>query len=703
MHLKEKSVSVKMGSTLHLKDISKAGVRWTTDSPNLITITGSSLTPAEVGSWVSGKEYKIQDLVKHDGILYECSKGGVSGEVMPDWNGSCAGANQQDGIDSIVGFRTVIPGYGQAVEVDGIVYRCLKDHRSSIKTKPGSSKESELYWKEVGNKHIWRDSWYSDRLYHESSCIEDGETVQWVRRFSTAVVYVYDKFDRHILSLHLTVVSWEVNSSCFFPVCSSSIYANITGIRRRLNSSFSKPIAGKIIQRAYGKISKLVLRENLQLLAIDNTGTESSFFATGRAKRYKNRLYQIQGSIMRRCKLMYRFGSAIQEFLATPFGYFVALAPGEGSDFRTIMMSHDLNEWKLVHRFHYPGNYVLYRGWDYCYDGKKGKGLLLINEKNNSFPAPPAIVSMGSFSVAANTAQRIVNPMREDDVRRGLLSKVYEFPTHSTRVSIRHDGSNLAFACKKSHRSSKNSEPLKGEIWEEYWEETMATGNEKSWEEGQVYLSTFDRKGIRHLHTIHKDPFSDLIIIGTGDLDDESFLFYSTDYLKENKETGLVDLNVIGSGSQKWRTVAVEFTPDYIYWAMDSQYDAQKIFRLRKAELLQQNNRPIDEDAVELVAAIPDKSFLASYCYRDGDSYRIIFSSGYEVSKYNADNRARVFCVQEFQDGSFEFAEIASFSAKANSFGKLYPIGADKKGSLYFNAVNLNTMPVSQILKVKVG
>lgn len=88
---------------------------------------------------------------------------------------------------------------------------------------------------------------------------------------------------------------------------------------------------------------------------------------------------------MRRCKLMYRFGSAIQEFLATPFGYFVALAPGEGSDFRTIMMSHDLNEWKLVHRFHYPGNYVLYRGWDYCYDGKKGKGLLLINEKNNSF------------------------------------------------------------------------------------------------------------------------------------------------------------------------------------------------------------------------------------------------------------------------------------------------------------------------------
>lgn len=240
MHLKEKSVSVKMGSTLHLKDISKAGVRWTTDSPNLITITGSSLTPAEVGSWVSGKEYKIQDLVKHDGILYECSKGGVSGEVMPDWNGSCAGANQQDGIDSIVGFRTVIPGYGQAVEVDGIVYRCLKDHRSSIKTKPGSSKESELYWKEVGNKHIWRDSWYSDRLYHESSCIEDGETVQWVRRFSTAVVYVYDKFDRHILSLHLTVVSWEVNSSCFFPVCSSSIYANITGIRRRLNSSFFK-------------------------------------------------------------------------------------------------------------------------------------------------------------------------------------------------------------------------------------------------------------------------------------------------------------------------------------------------------------------------------------------------------------------------------------------------------------------------------
>lgn len=703
MRIKEISISVKADSTLHLKDISKAGARWETDSPNLVTITGATLTPADIGGWVSGKEYKPHDLVKHDGIIYECTKGGVSGENIPDWDGIYARANQQDDIDAIVGFRTVIPGYGQAVEVDGIVYRCLKDHRSSIKTRPGSSKESELYWKEVDNKHIWRDSWYSDRLYHESSFIEDGKTVKWVRRFSTAVVYIYDKSDRHILSLHLTVVSWGVNTSCFFPVCSSSFYANITGIRRRLNKRFSKPVPGTFIQRAYSKISKLVLSENLQLLAIDNAGTDTSFFATGRTKRYKNCLYRIQGGIMRRCKLMYRFESAIQEFLATPFGYFVALAPRESSGLRTVMMSHDLKKWDSVHHFHYPGSYVLYRGWDYCYDEKAEKGFLFINEKNNSFPAPPAIISIGSFSVAANTTQHIVNPLRKNDAGEGLLSKVYEFPAHSAKVAIRYNGSNLAFTCKKSHRSSDDSEPLKGKIWEEYWEETISIGNDMSWEEGQIYLSTLDRKRTRHLHTIHKDPFSDLIIIGTGDFDDESFLFYSTDYLKENKETGLVDLNVIGSGSQKWRTVAVEFTPDYIYWAMDSQYDAQKIFRLRKAELLQQNNRPIDEDAVELVAAIPDKSFLASYCYQDGDSYRVIFSSGYEVSKYNADNRARVFCIQEFQEGSFEFSEIASFPANANSFGKLYPIGVDKKGYLYFNAVNLNTMPVSQILKVRVG
>ena len=703
MRLKEISISVKSGSTLHLKDISKAGVRWTTDSPNLIVITGSSLTPAGIGAWVSGKEYKPHDLVKHDGILYECSKGGVSGEIMPDWNGICAGANQQDDIDSIDGFRTVIPGYGQAVEVDGVAYRCIKDHRSSTKTKPGSSKELKSYWRQIDNTHIWRDSWYSDRLYHENSCIEDGKTVQWVRRFSTAFVYVYDKYDRHILSLHLTVVSWDVNTTCFSLLCSSSIYANITGIRRGPNNRFSKPIPGKLIQKAYNKISKLVLRENLKLLAIDNTGTDSSFFVTGRSKRYGNCLYRIRGSIMGSCKLIYRFGSAIQEFLVTPFGYFVALAPRKGSDLRTIMMSYDLKKWGLVHHFHDPRGYVLYRGWDYFYDEKEEKGFLAVNEKNNSFPAPPAIISMGSFSVTANTIQLILNPLRESGVREGLLSKVYEFPVHSARVSIRHDGLIHAFTCKKSHRSSSDSKPQKGKIWEEYWEETTATGDEKSWEEDQVYLSILDRKRIRHLHTVHKDPFSDLIIIGTGDFDDESFLFYSTDYLKEDKETGLVRLKVIGSGSQKWRTVAVEFTPDYIYWAMDSQYDVQSIFRLRKTELLQQNNRVIEEDAVELVATIPDKSFLASYCYQDGNSYRIIFSSGYEVSKYNVDNRARVFCVQEFQEGSYKFFEIASFPAKANSFGKLYPIGVDKKGYLYFNTVNLNTMPVSQILKVKVS
>lgn len=452
----------------------------------------------------------------------------------------------------------------------------------------------------------------------------------------------------------------------------------------------------------YAKLGKLVLTENLRLLAVDNTKNESLFYVSGSSKFFRDKLYVAKGSLNKRPRLLYRFKANIELFLVSPFGYFIALAPYIGCKKWTIMRSLDFGEWDLVYTLHLEGNTTYDRGWEYAYNEKDKKGMLFINEKNNSFPIPAAYISKGVFYGGKKACTLKHNTLYRKDTPDGILSIVYEFPNQSAKVSIRDNGSKLGFVCKKSHRSSTESEPKTGKAWEEYWEETEPLDEFEAWEEKQIYLSIKDRKRIRHLHNIDKDPFSDLIIIGTGDFDDEPALFFSMDFLSQNPETGLVKLNEIGSGSQKWRTVSVEFTPQYLYWAMDSQYDAQKIFRIKRSELLKHNGTRIDEDKLELVANVPDKSFLASYCYKDGDGYKIIFSSGYEVSKYNVDRCARVFCVQERADGSFSFAEIASFPAKANSFGKLYPIGVDKDGFLYFNTVSLETMPTSQILKVKI-
>lgn len=79
----------------------------------------------------------------------------------------------------------------------------------------------------------------------------------------------------------------------------------------------------------------------------------------------------------------------------------------------------------------------------------------------------------------------------------------------------------------------------------------------------------------RHIHILDKDPYTGDIWVGTGDTDDESAIYRSTD----SGET----FQLIGMGNQKWRMLAFIFTSKYIFWNVDS-HEPQYLTRISRED-----------------------------------------------------------------------------------------------------------------------
>lgn len=75
----------------------------------------------------------------------------------------------------------------------------------------------------------------------------------------------------------------------------------------------------------------------------------------------------------------------------------------------------------------------------------------------------------------------------------------------------------------------------------------------------------FNVGSIRHIHAVQHDPYTDLLWVTTGDFDSECQILYSKD---EGRS-----FDLLGGGSQRWRTVSLMFTPEYIIWGTDAGFD----------------------------------------------------------------------------------------------------------------------------------
>ncbi len=72
----------------------------------------------------------------------------------------------------------------------------------------------------------------------------------------------------------------------------------------------------------------------------------------------------------------------------------------------------------------------------------------------------------------------------------------------------------------------------------------------------------FPENSIKHIHVIQEDPFEDKLWFSTGDNDNESMVGVT--------DPDFSNIEIIGRGDQKWRTVEFQFTENKVYWAMDS-------------------------------------------------------------------------------------------------------------------------------------
>ncbi len=86
----------------------------------------------------------------------------------------------------------------------------------------------------------------------------------------------------------------------------------------------------------------------------------------------------------------------------------------------------------------------------------------------------------------------------------------------------------------------------------------------QSWDFGRTWnlAYQFAAGQIRHIHAMQKDPYTGTLWVCTGDEDAESMIAFSEDQFKT--------IQVIGQGSQTWRTCQLVFTEQAIYWGTDT-------------------------------------------------------------------------------------------------------------------------------------
>lgn len=97
----------------------------------------------------------------------------------------------------------------------------------------------------------------------------------------------------------------------------------------------------------------------------------------------------------------------------------------------------------------------------------------------------------------------------------------------------------------------------------------------KSVDDGESFapIYTFTSSRVRHVHFVRKDPYTGYIWMGTGDDNSACHIGYSTD--------GGQTFTWVLQGSQSARVVSVQFSENYVHWAMD--YYPGCFFRYHRA------------------------------------------------------------------------------------------------------------------------
>ncbi|WP_123631389.1 hypothetical protein [Salinisphaera orenii] len=90
---------------------------------------------------------------------------------------------------------------------------------------------------------------------------------------------------------------------------------------------------------------------------------------------------------------------------------------------------------------------------------------------------------------------------------------------------------------------------------------------------------------VRHVHGVFWDSFADAVWVTTGDTDDESAIWKTTD--------GFRSLEKVAGGSQAFRAVQLLFTSTAIYYGSDAPDEQNYIYRIHRKDTRVERLRPV--------------------------------------------------------------------------------------------------------------
>lgn len=263
------------------------------------------------------------------------------------------------------------------------------------------------------------------------------------------------------------------------------------------------------------------------------------------------------------------------------------------------------------------------------------------------------------------------------------------------------------------------------------WDEVLYFGSLKDFYRNNSNLDT-----IRHVHLVIADPYTGHVWVGTGDNNQHSRLYYSAD----NGQS----FTLVGVGSQKFRSLSVWFTKDYVYWNMDSELVKQHVYRLPRSVHNQQGKwpsltpeltsgltkpginylvtstaggrfpvatggiytentartidgsnrvRPIEDPAYDYSEDVAELTHASHWYHlwvkdQNGDDVLIMNTSTEGIDEFLLDEKSRTFGFKERRDGSVDIQELMSMPSNTpgvhNPYSQLTPHFQDDNGNIYF-------------------
>ncbi|ADJ15462.1 beta propeller repeat protein [Halalkalicoccus jeotgali] len=198
----------------------------------------------------------------------------------------------------------------------------------------------------------------------------------------------------------------------------------------------------------------------------------------------------------------------------------------------------------------------------------------------------------------------------------------------------------------------------------------------RSRDEGWTWEVVRDFPGVRHLHSVQSDPYTDELWITTGDRDEGCWI----GRLREGA------FEVVGGGSQRWRAVELAFSPDAVLWGMDSVYSPENhVLKLDRTEL----DRP--EPIPETVHVLDGSVFYAASLDVGGERW-VVLSTSVEPGtdstappgspEHDATGRARVVAASSGSEFTV-WHELAAYRRRRNLGEFWNPKGLLPRSSAY--------------------